>query len=688
MRKDNPKILGRAGQLNENNYRRQQADADVTNEPGRFDPKTRDKKPRYRSILSFAATAASTAYRPKRPTQRSESLGPSHNELPTFSTEPRSANTTVHGARNLIPPPVLQIENQDFVPKDGYTFDATRGAYVRDRDRDEARDSRNFDSFGSTSTQPGSTFLHEHDEDKPVALTVTDTNDFAASDRMELTSIENCILRAKLIFPELDGPKHESTEEAVIRFVAQYESISAPLRDSKGRLDKADKMKKDLYRTEDDLRDAKAQYSRLSRDYKELKTEISRLQSANDKLVSSHGVELRKEQASKDQLKSMLEGQLRKARDDSKLKDKTINDRDTQIKQERADWHAFMKRLEGDKQVLESRLESALTEYESRLKDVEAKSENRFARERAKYDDLIASLESQIAQLKSEAQEQLFTQKQLLIKEHEAESVALRNVIEEFKVASTQREHFKGLTDRDVAGHFLRLANDIEDFSRLGWEFRKEQDWPLTEDQMRQFNPKNTRKLKQQIVQNTMWVILYQHVFRSPFRILGEDGKDIDEDWIEIYAPDASTYEWPSVPPELERSRYESAKAFLGAIEPSATKGRLRVGYEEAIKTAVNAVCRALEKVAIVEARERKILEGILRLSAKIWLEFCSQRYRLMVVLSKGSGDILTSMGTDNRTLSLIVRPDLKRYGDSQGRELERGESVTGWKSLVESYPS
>ncbi|KAF1843892.1 uncharacterized protein K460DRAFT_153712 [Cucurbitaria berberidis CBS 394.84] len=520
---------------------------------------------------------------------------------------------------------------------------------------------------------------------------------------MEFKSIENCVLRARLNFPELKGPKHESTEEAVIRFVEQYERLSAPLRDSKGRLDTAEKMRKDLHKTEDELHAAQGRLSGWSRDYKELKTRhlqdtdqlkrtIDRLRLENSEQVSSHGAKLRKEQSSlqreNDQLKAMFEGQLRKMRDDSALQAKTIKDLQAQIIQERTQWNAAVQRLEGDKGVLDSRLRSVQSDYDSRLREVEEKSENRLQRERGKYEDLISSLESQIAQLKNNAQKELLTQKEQLIKEHEEESSQLRTVIEDFKVASTQREHFKGLTDRDVSGHFLRLANDIEDFSRLEWDFRKEHDWPFTEDQLRQFYPKNTRKLKQQIVQNTMWVVLYNHVFRSPFRILGTDGKDIDADWIDIYSPDVSPYEWPNVPVELERSRYESAKAFLGAIDPSAAPGRLKDGYEETVTTAVNAVWRALQRVATVEAKNRKILEGILRLSAKVWLELCSQRYRLIVNLSNGSGDVLTSMRTDTGSLILIVRPDLKRYGDSQGKDLERGEAVAGWKSLVETYPS
>jgi len=125
----------------------------------------------------------------------------------------------------------------------------------------------------------------------------------------------------------------------------------------------------------------------------------------------------------------------------------------------------------------------------------------------------------------------------------------------------------------------------------------------------------------------------------------------------------------------------------MDAVGSSATSSGLKESFERSVTAVMNSISRALERVAIVQAKERRSLETIVRLAAKIWLESCSQRYRLVVVLSHGSGDILSSTSSFDGTLRLIVRPDLKRYGDSQGKHLTRGEPVAGWKGLLETYP-
>jgi hypothetical protein len=124
----------------------------------------------------------------------------------------------------------------------------------------------------------------------------------------------------------------------------------------------------------------------------------------------------------------------------------------------------------------------------------------------------------------------------------------------------------------------------------------------------------------------------------------------------------------------------------MNAVGSSSSGSSVNDSFERSVKAVVNRIARALEKVAIVQAEHRRSLETMVHLAAKIWLESCSQRYRLIVVLSNGSGDILSSTGSVDAPLRLIIRPDLKRYGDSQGKHLTRGEPVAGWKSLTETY--
>jgi hypothetical protein len=124
----------------------------------------------------------------------------------------------------------------------------------------------------------------------------------------------------------------------------------------------------------------------------------------------------------------------------------------------------------------------------------------------------------------------------------------------------------------------------------------------------------------------------------------------------------------------------------MSAVEPSAIESALKSSFEDSIIAAMTATCHALRKVARIQEDHRKSLQSILRLAAKTWLEVCSQRYRLIVLLPDGFGDILSSKPTDESPFTLIVKPDLKRYGDSQGSGLMRGELLGGWKGLVQTY--
>jgi hypothetical protein len=148
----------------------------------------------------------------------------------------------------------------------------------------------------------------------------------------------------------------------------------------------------------------------------------------------------------------------------------------------------------------------------------------------------------------------------------------------------------------------------------------------------------------------------------------------------------ASAFDWPDIPLDVERARFENAKAFMDAVEPSAMHSGLKDSFEDAIAGTVSTICREIEKVATAQAKDEKLLESIVRLAAKTWLESCSQRYRLVVIVSQGSGNMLSYCTPRDDSIRLVVRPDLMRYGDSQGKDLMRGESLAGWKGLVETY--
>jgi len=115
----------------------------------------------------------------------------------------------------------------------------------------------------------------------------------------------------------------------------------------------------------------------------------------------------------------------------------------------------------------------------------------------------------------------------------EKEHRKLKGDIEALKGAKVKRDHFKAMTDRDLVPRFKDIASEIDDFSRVRWDNRREATWPFPDKVLRE--SENERRSKQYVIQNTIWVILYERIFCTPFRVLGTEGKLMEQDWIEKY---------------------------------------------------------------------------------------------------------------------------------------------------------
>ena len=102
--------------------------------------------------------------------------------------------------------------------------------------------------------------------------------------------------------------------------------------------------------------------------------------------------------------------------------------------------------------------------------------------------------------------------------------------IERLKGKLQQREHVKGLTDRQIADTFKKLARDIDSFSRVAWDRKKQANWPLSESVLSR--ARNDRKLKQFLVQTDIWVTLNETIFQTPFAIFLDEGSSLHADWM------------------------------------------------------------------------------------------------------------------------------------------------------------
>jgi hypothetical protein len=152
--------------------------------------------------------------------------------------------------------------------------------------------------------------------------------------------------------------------------------------------------------------------------------------------------------------------------------------------------------------------------------------------------------------------------------------------------------------------------------------------------------------------------------------------------------------EWPKLSRESEKVRYDSAKQLSASIDPAAVAGahdslgQIKTIYDRLVSLVVKAVACNIEKVAALQEKDRKAIDKIVRASAELWLDCCSQRYRLIVTLAGGIEDVLAISQGNIRLVKLVLKPELRRFGNLYGENLAVEEPVRGWRSAVEVYPS
>jgi hypothetical protein len=112
---------------------------------------------------------------------------------------------------------------------------------------------------------------------------------------------------------------------------------------------------------------------------------------------------------------------------------------------------------------------------------------------------------------------------------HAADKERLRKDVEAYSTALLERDDFKGLPDDDIKRKFGDIGRDVDILARLEWKADQKK-WPK---KILEGLSSNQRKLRKQILQDSIWVLLLEYIFCSPFRIFGEEGLSLEEQWNE-----------------------------------------------------------------------------------------------------------------------------------------------------------
>jgi len=245
------------------------------------------------------------------------------------------------------------------------------------------------------------------------------------------------------------------------------------------------------------------------------------------------------------------------------------------------------------------------------------------------------------------------------------------------------------MSDRELSHRFQDLVSEIDDFSRVRWDNERETTWPFPDKVLRE--SENERRSKQYVIQNTIWVILYEMIFCTPFRVLGAKGKLKEQDWIEKYGQDLKppvTFA-PSPKPTKasEKWRYDEITECLEAIskpllvwEPNYD---LKRSYEQCLNDTLEDVSHELGRVASMGDPDKQRMIDLVRKAARLWLEIGQQRYRVFMLMSKSGSKPSRSrqafVDADGQQ-ELVAGPELRKFGNMQGERLEKDELVPDCK--------
>ena len=113
---------------------------------------------------------------------------------------------------------------------------------------------------------------------------------------------------------------------------------------------------------------------------------------------------------------------------------------------------------------------------------------------------------------------------------------------------------------------------------------------------------------------------------------------------------------------------------------------KLKKGFESSLDTINKKLSETIGKVSDMDNETVQALKDITRKAAKIWLEFNTQRCRILVHMLHSSLKPPLLLGKiRGETLELMLEPPLRRFGDSKGQDFDKQEMIAGCEGVYMS---
>jgi hypothetical protein len=141
---------------------------------------------------------------------------------------------------------------------------------------------------------------------------------------------------------------------------------------------------------------------------------------------------------------------------------------------------------------------------------------------------------------------------------------------------------------------------------------------------------------------------------------------------------------WPKATPESEQWRYTTIKQCREASN-DASDPRSQA-YNAEFANAVADISRAVGYVFAVDDKTTDDVRNIIRLAIKFWLDLASQRCRLVIVLQSADGNLLSGQRAGRKPQDLVVQPEIHRFGNSHGEDLQLEETLKSCMGEVRKF--
>lgn len=191
---------------------------------------------------------------------------------------------------------------------------------------------------------------------------------------------------------------------------------------------------------------------------------------------------------------------------------------------------ADIEKIKRDQISVKKRLEENVWRLEESLAVFKSTAEEEKQNMTIMHDAKIASMEAKFLSDKNELERQYQTREVGLAAQTEELSAALITRDDDvytakiFTISAIPQK-----SDEKLRGSFTEIVKAVDDLSRLAWKL--DQRAFTDADSVRLRGRSSDRLLRKAIIQDLLWSCLHEFLFASPFRILGEEGQELEKEW-------------------------------------------------------------------------------------------------------------------------------------------------------------